>query len=396
MTSSRIEATSIIAALVFGVLIYGLAMGTTYPLLGVVLSGQVSDALNGLNASATGLGLVAGVLVMPPVARRVGAGTTAMVGVGVMTAALVVLACVRDFWTVFFARMVLGIGANLMFIVAEAALNTFADPARRGRVMGLYSTAVAVGFVLGPAVVAALPDRPLPILAACALITALAALPFARARQPVDMAVRPASARGILPAVIGYPSAFAFVFIGSSIDAVAISLLPVITLGQGFSLQQGALFVTVFHVGLLVGQPVVGFALDRIGRRRSVLVCGALSLACTLAIAIGGPLGFWPVAALMLIWGGANYGLYTAGLALIGDRFAGEALTAATIAFAAVYAIASTIAPALAGGTTTLLGAAGFYALVAGIYLTATLIGAIAFRPAEPTLAGQEAEAQCD
>jgi len=179
-------------------------------------------------------------------------------------------------------------------------------------------------------------------------------------------------------------------------DAVAISLLPVISRGQSFSLQEGALFVTVFHVGLLAGQPLIGVALDRIGRRRTVLGCGAISLVCTLVIAFGGPLGFWPVAALMLVWGGANYGLYTGGLALIGDRFAGEALTAATIAFAAVYAIASAIAPALAGAATVLLGATGFYALAAGVYLAATFIGAIAFRPAEPTLATPSSGARCD
>ncbi|WP_306120872.1 MULTISPECIES: MFS transporter [unclassified Roseitalea] len=386
MTASTLQASRVIAALIVGVLIYGLAMGTTYPLLGVVLSGQVSDALNGLNAAATGLGLIVGVLVMPQVARHAGAGTTALIGVGAMTAALLVLAFVREFWLVFAARLALGIGANLLFIVAETALNTFADPARRGRVMGLYSTAVAVGFVLGPAVVAALPDRPLPILVGCAAITAFAALPLLRAQRPVDAAVRPASGRAMLPAIIGYPSAFAFVFIGSCMDAVAISLLPVISRGQSFSLQEGALFVTVFHVGLLAGQPLIGVALDRLGRRRTVLGCGAISLVCTLVIAFGGPLGFWPVAVLMLLWGGANYGLYTGGLALIGDRFAGAALTAATIAFAAVYAIASAIAPALAGGATALLGATGFYVTVATIYLAATLVGVIRFRPAEPTL----------
>jgi len=396
MNASTLQAIKVIAALIVGVLIYGLAMGTTYPLLGVVLSGQVSDALNGLNAAATGLGLIVGVLVMPQVAQRAGAGTTALIGVGVMAAALLVLAFVREFWLVFAARMALGIGANLLFIVAETALNTFADPARRGRVMGLYSTAVAVGFVLGPAVVAALPDRPLPILVACAAITAFAALPLLRARRPVDAAVRPASARAVFPAIIGYPSAFVFVFIGSCMDAVAISLLPVIARGQGFSLQQGALFVTVFHVGLLVGQPLIGVALDRLGRRRTVLGCGAISLVCTLVIGFGGPLGFWPVAALMLVWGGANYGLYTGGLALIGDRFAGEALTAATIAFAAVYAIASATAPALAGTATALLGTTGFYASAAGVYLAATFIGAIAFRPAEPTLATPPSAARCD
>ncbi len=387
MGHSEIQAGTVIAALITGVLIYGLAMGTTYPLLGVVLSDQVSGASNGLNAAATGLGLIAGVILMPPVARRFGAGTAALIGVGVMVASLVALALTREFWLVFAARMALGFGANLLFVVAETALNIFADPVRRGRVMGIYSAAVAVGFVLGPAVVAATPDTPMLILLGCAVITVFALLPLSKARVSVDGAVQPTAARQMLPSILGFPFAFGFVFIGASVDAVVISLLPVIALGHGYTVEQGALFVTIFHIGLLVGQPLVGTALDHYGRRRSVLGCGAASLGCTVMIAMVGTHGFWPVAALMLVWGGANYGLYTAGLALIGDRFSDGALTAATAAFALVYAVASVFAPVIAGGTTELLGATSFYMSTALVYLAVTLIGAALFRPDEPTLA---------
>lgn len=387
MTEFRTDTGAVITALVAGVLIYGLAMGTTYPLLGVVLSDQVTGALNGLNAGATGLGLLLGVVAMPVAARHLGAGTTVLVGVGVMAASLAALAVVRDFWLIFAARLMLGLGANFMFVVVETALNVFSPSHRRGRIMGVYNAAVAFGFVTGPAIVAAASDMPVPVLLGCAAVTALALWPLSRGRRPVDRAVQPAAVRRMGPTIVAFPSAFAFLFVASAIDAVAISLLPVIALGQGFSIAEGALFVTAFHIGLLAGQPAVGVALDTIGRRRTVIACCVISLGCTALLAWPGQLGFWLVAGLMLVWGGANYGLYTAGLALIGDRFADEALTAATGAFAAVYAVASALSPLVAGSATDLVGAAGFYVLLAGVYLAVALVGAVAFRPLEPTLA---------
>ncbi|RUV80617.1 MFS transporter [Mesorhizobium sp. M5C.F.Ca.IN.020.14.1.1] len=373
-----------IIALILGVTIYGFAMGTTYPLLGLLLSDQVSGALIGINTAATGLGLMTGVVLLPGLGRRLGAGPTALAGVGLLAAALVALAFLRDFWPVFAARLVLGCGAGLMFIVAETELNAAAAPERRGRIMGVYTAASALGFVLGPAMIALMPDRPAALLLGCAAIALMALIPFAVVARPVSRAVAPGSVRHILPAIAAFPLAFGFLFIASMVDAVAISLMPVIMLDRDFDVSQAVLLATVFHVGLVIGQPLIGLALDRAGRRRTVLGCCGLSLACTLPLISGSGMGFWPVAGLMLVWGGANYGLYTAALALIGDRFQAEKLAAAIAALAAVYALAAIIGPAVAGGMMTVLGAQGLFGAVAVVYLAALCGGVWLFRPVEP------------
>lgn len=379
-------AGGVVAALIAGVAIYGLAMGTTYPLLGILLSERVSASWNGVNAAATGVGLLVGVALVPTCSRRLGAGRTALLGVAVMALALAFLALAPGFRALLAGRLLLGVGANLLFVVAETALNRFAAPERRGRLMGLYSAAVAFGFVVGPAVVSAVPDRPLPLLLGCAAVTAAALLPLATARARLDGELEPSSALAMLPALRRLPAAFAFLFVGASVDAVVISLLPVIARADGHSLEQGALLVTLFHIGLLAGQPLVGLALDRLGRRASVVACCAASLACSVALALGLPAGLWPSGLVVLVWGGANYGLYTAGLALIGDRFAGAALSAATAALASVYALASVSSPMLAGLLLEGPGASGFYLATAAVYLLAALYGLAFFRPLEPTL----------
>ncbi len=381
-----------IAALVLGMFIYSLGMGTTYPLIGVVLAQQTSGGWNGLNAAATGLGLLLGVVLAPALSRRIGAGATVLVGVAAMAAALLLMsltiaAAPSVFWPLFGLRMVLGCGANLMFVVGETALNVFSEPARRGRVIGLYTAAVASGFVIGPGFVALAGDRPAALLLVCAGITAVALVPLCAVRPALDRSVVPASVRRLPRAVAAAPLAFGFVVVASAVDAVAISLLPVIATGQSFTTAQGAVLVAVFHVGLLLGQPLIGFALDAAGRRRTVLACLLVSLICAVAMMFGARLDFAAVCLLMLLWGGANFGLYTAGLAILGDRFDGAALTAATAAFAGVYAVASTAAPLLAGTGLDAIGATGLYAAAAAVYLAATLIGVLTFRPAEPAAA---------
>lgn len=375
----------VIVALIGAVVVQGLATGTTYTLLGIVLADAVPGFWNGVNAAATGLGFLLGVLVVPPLCRRIGAGRTALTGVVLLAAALLVLAVVRDFWAIFSFRLLLGCAANLVFVVAEVGLNSFASPAQRGRVMGAYTAAGALGYTIGPAIVALQSDQPAVLLLGCAAVATLAALPLRAARGPLDRNVRPTAVSRVLPAMMALPSAFGFLFVAAAVDGVAISLLPIIALDQGHPIASGALFVTSFHIGLLAGQPLVGLALDCIGRRPTTLVCCVLSLGCTTALIFGAQVSFWPVTLLMCVWGGTNYGLYTAGLALIGDRFSGETLTAATTAFAAVYAIAAVLSPVLAGQALDSIGAAGFYVVLTGVYLMTLLCGAAFFRPSEPT-----------
>ncbi|MCR9256644.1 MAG: MFS transporter [Alphaproteobacteria bacterium] len=379
-----------VASVLVGIGIYGLAMGTSYPLFGVMLHDEATTAWNGLNASATGLGLLLGVLVVPSACRTVGAGRTTLIGVAAMATALAFMAAFPDFWTVFALRILLGFGANLMFVVAETALNVFTPPRLRGRVLGLYATVLAIGFVLGPAVVALFAQEAALLLVACAAVCALGLPFFASAVSDLNRAVEPGSAAAMLPAIRAMPLAFGFLFIASAVDAVMVSILPTIAVAQGFSLSDGAWLVAIFHVGLLLGQPVIGDWLDRRGRRSGVVLCAGLSSICAAVMLAAPLLTLWQVALIMLIWGGSNFGLYTAALALIGDRFSGSPLATATAAFAGVYAVASSTAPILAGAIIDWIHVNGFYGGLAVLYGAALAVAVTVFRPAEPTLAKKD------
>lgn len=380
----RTEGTAI-PAMIAGVLVYGLAVGASYPLLGLVLAGQVPAAWNGLNAAAMGLGMLAGIASLPRLARWLGAGRTVLLGVLAMALALGLMAWEQSFALLFGARLLLGWGSNLMFVVVETAINQQSAAGRRGRILGLYVAANTLGFVVGPALVALAPDRPGPLLAACAAVALLSLLPFSRARRILDRQPLP-PAGGALAVVRALPFAFALVLLASLVDSLVLSLLPVILTAQGASAASSALMVALFHVGLMVGQPLVGFGLDRLGRRRTVLACCGLACLATGLLAAGGA-GEGPLPVLaFLVWGGSTYGLYTAGLALLGDRFAGGELLAGTGTIAAVYALAAVAAPLSAGSLLQALGPGDLFAVTALLYLLAGLAGACRFRPPEPSL----------
>ena len=367
------SARLVVTALIAGVGVYGMALGTTYPLLGILLAQTAGDAMNGLNAAATGLGLLAGIALLPALSRRMDSGWVPPTGIVVMSGSLVALSVADGFWPIFAARFALGIGANFLFVIVETALTTMTPARHRGRVMGLYTSVTAFGFVAGPAVVSGYADLAQTILLGAAAVVGLAVLPLAAAARSVTAAVTPGPLRTMLAPLRGDAGLLALVFLASAVDAIVIALLPVIALRQGFPTAEGALLVAIFHVGLVVGQPLVGLCLDAFGRRRTLVACCTVSILATAAAACAGLLGFWAVAAVMLVWGGANYGLYTGGLTVLGDTYRGAALAAAVSCFAAIYALASSLAAPLSGMLLQAVGAPGFYIAAALAYGAALL-----------------------
>jgi MFS family permease len=101
-------------------------------------------------------------------------------------------------------------------------------------------------------------------------------------------------------AVIGVAAAAALVPLNSTMIAVA---LPSLAEDFGISVGRASIFITVYLVAMLLGQPLSGRISDRIGDRRAVNVAligfGAFSLACgasgsfgTLLVARGGQAAF--------------------------------------------------------------------------------------------------------
>ena len=82
----------------------------------------------------------------------------------------------------------------------------------------------------------------------------------------------------------------------------------------------------------------------------------------------------------LLVWGGISFGIYTVGLALLGQRFRGGDIARANAAFTILYTIGGLVGRPVAGKAMDLVGTDGFGPSIAVFYLVAGLGALLALR----------------
>ena len=101
-------------------------------------------------------------------------------------------------------------------------------------------------------------------------------------------------------------------------------------------------------LGNVVLQFPIGWIADRTNRRMVLLVCGIIGIiGPVLVTALVGNL--YAMMTVLFLWGGCAWALYTVSLAMLGQRFKGGELTAASAVFVIAYEIANVIGPPTAG-----------------------------------------------
>ncbi|MFO1058547.1 MAG: MFS transporter [Dongiaceae bacterium] len=350
--------------------IYGSMLSVTYPLLALLLEAQgASDLMIGMNAAMTPAGCLVSAPLLPWAVRRFGPWWV-MVG-SLAGTALILLGIwlLRDPVAWFPLRLLLGFAINGVMGVSETWINLIARPESRGRTLGLYTTFLAVGFALGPVLLAAVgPDSPLPFAVGIAL-TLLAALSLLPARG----AAAPMGGGGTLP-VVELLQRHGTLLLGivalSLFDGALLSLLPVYVIDHGLGPRQAAALLAPLVVGNVLLQFPVGWLADRIDRRTVLAGCALAGCAGALLLPLVVETQFWlwPV---MMGWGGLTFAIYPVVLAVLGHRLAGDDLLIANMAIAAVWGAGGLVGPALVGAAMQLGGPGGLpvsLALVWGVF----------------------------
>lgn len=142
----RISLIAILASAFASTLTF--AMST--PLLSMRLEAQgVSGSIIGLNTAVEAAAILFFTLATPTLARRLGAANALYLGVAIMTAAIALLPIWNTIEGWFVLRFVMGAGIAIHWVIGEVWLNTVADDATRGRVVGLYVTTMSAAYCLG-------------------------------------------------------------------------------------------------------------------------------------------------------------------------------------------------------------------------------------------------------
>ncbi len=345
----------------------GLSLGL--PLLALVLQARgISATWIGLNGAVAGLASILAPPLVTPLARLLGA-TRLLIASLVLVAATFFAFQLVDSLAGWFVLRILFHGAlTIAFVVSEFWLVSLAPPEKRGLLVGVYATVFSVGLALGPIVLS--------------LTGSAGALPFAVGAAILITAVIPAwVARGARPdlhqpsehSTVGFvlaaPAATIGVFAFGAVESGGLTILPLWGLGQGLDEPHAAWLLTAVGLGNVALQIPLGLLADRLDKTRLLALAslgGVLGAVLLPFVASSMPL----MLALLFVWGGTSAGLYTFGLAMLGDRYHGSDLAGANAAFVSMYGLGMLVGPAAIGAgldAAPSLGAplvmAGFFAL---------------------------------
>ncbi|MER8904581.1 MFS transporter [Mesorhizobium sp. M0772] len=346
------------AGIIATVTVFAVAQGLTYPLLSFILERQgTTPGLIGLSAAMTPLGFIVSSLFTPALVRRVGAARFAVVCSILAATVLIAIAWTQDVWAWMPLRFLLGFFANPLYVISETWLVSITPAARRGRIMGLYSSIVSAGFGLGPLSLGLVGTQgwpPFIIGSAAFLVCGLIVLAVAPRLPDMPREGEAVSVGGFFALA---PLLLFAVFTAAAFEQVLLSLFAVYGAALGSTEQRIASLITCFIAGNAVLQVVLGRAAERFGSKPMMLFCVLACLAGCLLL----PLLFatWLIWPLFFVWGGVSFGIYTLSLIQLGERFTGQALIAGNAAFAFVWGVGGIVGSPVAGLAMQLTGHQG-------------------------------------
>jgi MFS family permease len=354
---------AVIASMVVVNLVYGL----TLPLLSLVLDAQ------GIGKTMIGLSIVAqacaGLVIAPFAPRlmmRFGPGRVMQFAALLAAATLLVMGLFPDIYLWFPLRFLLGASASMLWSASEAIINELVDDEWRGRIIGIYGSAGAAGFAMGPLVLVATGSEGLLPFAVTASIVLMASLPLLWLHNEVNKdATGGLSDLGRIFRLVPHIMLLNLTY-AAAVEAF-IAFFPLFGIHIGLGEARSLSLLTVFAVGGMVLQLPFGWLADHMHRQRLLLACilltvvGFLVLPRLVSMTVGGPL-------FIFVLGGVEGMIYAMGMILLGQRFRGTDLASASVLFTGMWGAGTMIGPAVVGAGMDLLGNEALPYLIAGLY----------------------------
>ncbi|MDH4054595.1 MAG: MFS transporter [Gammaproteobacteria bacterium] len=355
-------------AIIVSMIIVNLVYGVTLPLLSLVLDSQ------GISKTVIGLSIVAqasaGVLLAPFIPRliiRAGAARV-MQGAALLAAGtLVVLGLFQDVYLWFPLRFLMGAAASMLWSASESVINGLAAENWRGRIIGIYGSAGAAGFALGPLVLLVTgTDGLLPFVVTAGFVIA-ASLPLfwladdARANRG-EAHVSLARIFRLVPHIMLLNFTYA-----AAVESF-IAFFPLFGIHIGLGEARSLSLLTTFALGGVFLQLPLGWLADHMPRQRLLLTCILLTIVGFVIFPevidkrLGGPIFAFTL-------GGIEGVIYALGMVLLGQRFRGTELAAASVLYTGMWGAGTMLGPTIIGASMDILGDQSMPYLIALIYV---------------------------
>lgn len=333
-----------IAAAMLSVTSVGVGLSLSMPLLSMLFEqrGIVGHWI-GLSTAMAGLAAIVAGPVITPMAQKFGL-VRSLTSLLVMAAvSLLGLYATESFLATFPLRFLFHASITGVIILSEFWINAKAPPERRGLFLGLYTTMLSVGFVIGPLILNLTGIQgPAPFVIGAVIILAAALPVMAAARHVPLLGDEPEAAWWKF--IFASPLAMGAVLVFGIAESGLLALFPVYGLRLGYAPEVVATFLIAMGAGNVLFQVPIGLLIDRTSKRALLALFSLAGLAGALFLPVVAE-SRMAIYALVFLWGGVIPGLYTLGLAQLGARYSGANLAAANAAFVMVYSFGNLVGP---------------------------------------------------
>jgi MFS family permease len=357
------------AAVIATASIFGLTYSLTAPLIALQLAQRgYGEFYIGLNAAMHAAGVLLIAPLLPSLAVRFGSRALIVTALIVTAALLALFPLVPAVWLWFPLRLGFGIGAEVLFVMSETWTNELSNDRVRGRTMAVYTAALSLGMVGGPALLSVIGARPMAYwvgAAICAGAILFVIAPWVKAPAKIE---HPES--NPLKYFRMAPIAVATTVLNAAIETAGLSFIALYATGMGWSEQGAMRLISTLMLGAILLQLPIGWLADRMNPRRLALGLAVLSAVSAL---------IWPwmlsqhwlAYSLIFVWGGLFVGIYTVMLTMVGSRYSGSDLVGIYAVMGLAWGGGALIGPSMAGfamGINSYYGLPVFVAIACAIF----------------------------
>lgn len=357
--------------------------GLILPLRGT-LEGFAASTL-GFLGTGWALGYVAGCLIAPRLVGAVGHIRTFGVMCAMAAVSILIQALIVETYTWILARAVSGFCFAGAAMIVESWLNDRAQPNTRGTIFGVY-TMVNLGAVTAGQMAISLGDTTgFMFFAVAAIVYCLALVPTALSTSPSPAPLT--SVRLDLRTLWrNSPVAVTAVFLVGISNASFGTLAAVYADGVGLALTAIALFVSIPVLAGALGQIPIGFASDRIDRRKVLAGTALVALAADVAFVLLLPEGRMLNLVLVGAFGAAVFAMYPIIVAHANDHAPPGTSIQVSGGLLMVYGLGSIVGPVATGLAMTEFGPRGLFmtSALAHVVMIGFTVWRIAVRSAVP------------
>ena len=365
----RDERLRSLAGVIAAMAVVNLVYGISFPLLALVLDSQgVSKSLIGLSTVVQAAAIVAIAPHVPTLMARYPPSKLMQTMTLVLAVLFIVLGLYPNVWFWFPLRFIIGAATAMLWIASETLINDLAEDSWRGRIIGIYASAGAAGFALGPLLLVLTGSEGMLPFVATSVVTLLAGLPLLiviHRRLQHDSKGGHGAWKMFLLAPVIMLANVAYAAVAESM----ITFFPLYGIHMGVTEKFSLGLMTIMGIGSMILMLPLSWVADHVNRMGMLVVVLLLTMAGLLTIPHVLQMAPWVVFLFMFLFGGAEGMIYMLGVVLVGERFKGIQLAAATTAFSACWGAGTILGPMLVGSGMDLFGTDSMMMIVFAIFV---------------------------